>query len=126
MWRGTFLMRSRTARLLMPCSRRRCTRRSRVRALVMPMPDSRVSAIERSKPGRQLRQRGMPREVDLQRRHGYEPLGDGVEVGARAGVLLGPGRADPVDRAPARVLGPHDPLGAVAVAQAAGTKPAQL
>src|SRR5712672_2509464 len=120
MWRGRFRILSRTVRLVMPCSRRRCTSRSRVRAEVMPMPDRRRSVIDAFQPAPDCGQGRVTGEVDLQRRHRDVSLGDGVEVGTRTRVLLRAGGTDPVHRTPARVLRPHDRLGTVAIAEPAG------
>src|SRR5215472_18671220 len=98
MWRGTLRIRSRTARLAMPCSRSRWTRRSRVRAEVMPMPVSRRSVIDAFQPAADGGQCAVAREIDLERRHRYEALGDRVEVRAGPCVLLGPRWPDPEHR----------------------------
>ncbi len=82
MWRGTFRIRSSTARLVMPCSLRRWTSRSRVRAEVMPMPAKRASTIQVVQPGLHAGDGRMAREIDLQGSHGNEAFLDGVEVGA--------------------------------------------
>src|SRR5256885_5642335 len=84
-------MRSSTARFAMPCSRNRCTSRSRVRAEVMPMPDRRRSVIDAFQPGPDRGQRRVTGEVDLQGSHRDISLGDGVEVGPGTRVLLRPG-----------------------------------
>src|SRR2546425_11911652 len=115
-------MRSSTARFAMPCSRKRCTSRSRVRAEVMPMPDRRRSVIDAFQPGPYRGQRRVTGEVDLQGSHRDISLGDGVEVGPGTRVLLRPGRTDPVHRTPAGVLGAHDRLGTVAIAEPAGAE----
>src|SRR5579872_1268306 len=125
-WRGTLRMRSSTARLAMPCSRRRCTSRSRVRAEVMPMPAIRRSAIEAFQPAPDCGQRAVAREVDVQRRHRDVAACHCVEVGAGTGVLLRARRTNPVDRTAARILGAHHRSRAVAKAEAARAKAAQL
>src|SRR5207248_2283678 len=106
----------------MPCSRRRCTSRSRVRAEVMPMPDRRRSVIDAFQPGPDCGQCRVAGEVDLQGSHRDVSLGDGVEVGAGTRVLLRPGGTDPVHRTPARVLRAHDRLGTGAIAEPADAK----
>src|SRR5579862_7907903 len=118
-------MRSSTARLLMPCSRNRWTRRSRVRAEVIPIPDMRRSAIDGIQPAGKRRQRGVAREIHLQWSHGHVTLRNGVEVGSRTLVFLCTGGTDPVDGASARILGAHRRLGAVSVAESTGAKTAQ-
>src|SRR5580704_9306370 len=113
--RGTFWIRSSTRRSTIPCSCRRCTKRSRVRAEVMPMPLSRGPSMKLFKlePLLQFGQSGMTGQVDLQGSDGCKAFGHGMEIRARAGVLTGPGIAHPVDIAAARVLGLDDGFAAM-------------
>src|SRR5271167_1543991 len=100
----------------MPCSCRRCTSRSRVRADVMPIPLKRepsTAALLELEPALDFGERGMPGQVDLQRRDRRETRGDRVKVGARTGVLTGARRADPKHILTARVLRAHDRLAAM-------------
>src|SRR5579883_2821936 len=122
MWRGTLRIRSSTARLVMPCSRSRCTSRSRVRAEVMPMPESLMSGMNTFQPALQIGQRGVACQIDLQGRHGDETLSDGLEVGAGTGILLRSHRPDPIHRSASRILRAHDRLGTVAIAEASAAK----
>src|SRR6202521_6484597 len=109
----------------MPCSRKRCTSRSRVRAEVIPIPDRRRSVIDAFQPGPDCGQCRMTGEVDLQGSHRDISLGNGIEVGTWTRVLLRPGGTNPVHRTPARVLRAHARLGPVAIAEPAGAKPPQ-
>ena len=61
--------------------------------------------------------RGVPREVDVQRRDRREPVAHRVEVGALGRVLLGSGRPDPEQLAPAGVDVPDHRLRPVTVAE---------
>src|SRR5882757_3810016 len=126
MWRGTLRTRSSTARFEMPCSRRRCTSRSRVRAEVMPIPANRTSAIDAFQPALHGRQCGVSGQVDLQRRHGNIALCDGVEVRPWTGVLLRSSWADPVYGAASRILRPDDGFGSVAVTESGRAKATKL
>src|SRR5579872_1808813 len=125
-WRGTLRMRSSTARLAMPCSLRRWTRRSRVRAEVMPMPVRRTSVINAFQPARQGGQGRVTCQIDLQGRHRDIPFRDRMKVRPGSGLLLGPGRTDPIDGPAMGILGAHDRLGGVAETQASGAKAPQL
>src|SRR5579883_2395184 len=122
MCRGTLRIRSRTARLVMPCSRRRWTSRSRVRAEVIPMPENRRSGMDAFQPLLYGGERRMACQIDLQGSHGNPTLGDGFEIGSRSGILLRPGGPHPVHRPPARIVGGHDGLGAMAIAEARAAK----
>src|SRR6516225_10129033 len=126
MCRGTLRMRSSTAALVMPCSRRRWTKRSRVRAEVMPIPARRRSAIQAIQPAGERGKHRMAREIDLQRSHRDIAVRHGVEVGSGAAFLLGARGSYPVDRTSARILGAHHRLGAVTVAESAGAEATQL
>src|SRR6266404_7976039 len=99
----------------MPCSCKRCTRRSRVRAEVMPMPLSRGPSMKLLKvePPLQFGQSGVTCQIDLQRRDGCKALGDGMKIGAGSGVLALTGVAHPVHIAASRVLRLHDRLAAM-------------
>src|SRR5512145_3332043 len=133
--RGTLRIRSSTSGLTMPCSRRRATSRSRVRAEVMPIPLTLLwsftpASVVRSfrapgKPLADLAERGMARQVDLQRRDRDVAAGHRVEIGALAGVGALARRADPVDRSAARIAGPHHRRRTVPVPQARGADAAQ-
>src|ERR1700722_389218 len=126
--RGTFWIRSSTRRSMIPCSCRRCTSRSRVRAEVMPMPLSRGPSMKLFKlePLLQFGQSGMPGQIDLQGRDGREALGHGMKIRTGSGVLARSGVAHPVDIAAARILGLHDGLAAMAAAEAGDPDAAQL
>src|SRR5271168_4978813 len=126
--RGTLRIRSSTRRSVIPCSCKRCTRRSRVRADVMPIPLSRGPSMKllNLEPFLQLRYRRMARQVDLQRSDGGESLRDGMKIRARSGILAGTGVAHPVDAAAPRVLGLHDRLAAVTAAEARHLDASQL
>src|SRR5277367_3846635 len=110
--RGTLRIRSNTRASVMPCSCRRCTKRSRVRAEVMPIPLSRGPSMKllMREPLLQFGQSRMARQIDLQRRDGREAFGHGVKIRAGSGVLACPGVAHPVDVAAARVLRLDDGL----------------
>src|SRR5271168_3984365 len=107
MWRGISPIAASTVSSPMPFSRRRSIMRARVRAEVMPLPAARsfISGLSRRQPvadrGNLLR----IGQIDAQRRHRDAATGDGVEIGAGAGVLCGAGGADPVDGFVARILG---------------------
>src|SRR6185312_5124654 len=90
------------------------TNRSRVRADVMPMPESRRSGMNAFQPMLQGGQRRMARKIDLQGSHRNITLGDGLEVGAGPGILLRPGGSDPVNGPAARIVRGQDGLRAVA------------
>src|SRR5579872_6466788 len=113
MCRGTLRIRSSTSGFAIPCSRNRCTSRSRVRAEVMPMPLRRRSTIDAFQPLRHELERAVPGEIDLQRRHRDEPLRYGVEVRPRPGILLRSSGSDPVDLAAPRIARGYDALRAV-------------
>src|SRR5580700_7891503 len=126
--RGTFRMRSSTRGSEIPCSCRRCTRRSRVRADVMPIPLRRGPSMKLLKlePFRKFRQRRMTRQIDLQRGNGRKPFGHGMEIRAGSCVLTGPGIAHPVYVAASGILGLDDRLAAMPAAEAGHLDAAQL
>src|SRR5579862_8568583 len=68
----------------------------------------------------------MAGQIDLQRGHRNIALCNGIEVGSGAGILFGPGGPDPVYGAAAWILSRNDGLGAVPVAESAGTEAAKL
>src|ERR1700730_11485844 len=117
--RGTFRIRSSTRRSVMPCSCKRCTRRSRVRAEVMPIPLSRGPSMKLLKvePLLQIGQSGMTLQIDLQGRDGREALGHGMKIRAGSGVLAGTGIAHPIDIAASRIFRLHDRLAAMTAAE---------
>src|SRR5580692_5524198 len=125
---GTLRTRSSTRRSTIPCSCRRCTGRSRVRAEVMPMPLSRGPSMKLLKlePFLQLGQRCMTGQIDLQGSDGGKPFRHGMEVRARSRVLAIAGIADPVHIAPPRIFCPHDGLAAMAAAEAGHLEAAEL
>src|SRR5205807_1615532 len=71
MWRGTLRIRSSTARFAIPCSRKRCTSRSRVRA------DDRLGAVAKPQPAgakaAQLPERHV-RDVDVEDQSAFQGL----------------------------------------------------
>src|ERR1700688_1567831 len=117
--RGTLRIRSSTLRSVMPCSCKRCTRGSRVRAEVMPIPLRRGPSMKLLKlePLLQFGQSGMTGQIDLQGSDGCETLGDRMKIRTGSGILAGPGVAHPVDIAAARIFRLHDRLAAVAAAE---------
>src|ERR1700728_647724 len=126
--RGTLRIRSSTRRSTIPCSCRRCTRRSRVRAEVMPMPLSRGPSMKLLKlePFVQLRQRRMTGQIDLQGRDRGKPFCHGMEIRARSGILATAGIAHPVHVAPSRIFCLHDGLAAMTAAEACHLEAAEL
>src|SRR5579863_5635669 len=118
--RGTFRMRSSTRGSEIPCSCRRCTRRSRVRAEVMPIPLRRGPSMKLLKlePFRKFGQRRVTRQIDLQRRNGCKSIGHGMEIGAGSRVLTGARIAHPVHVAASGIFGLDDRLAAMPAAEA--------
>src|SRR6202167_4117563 len=125
---GTLRIRSSTRRSTIPCSCRRCTRRSRVRAEVMPMPLRRGPSIKllNLEPSFEIDQCRMPRQIDLQRRDGSVPLRHGVKVRARTRVLPGAGISHPIHVAAPRVLRLDDGLRTMPAPQPSYLDAAQL
>src|SRR6202051_163347 len=117
--RGTFRIRSSTRRSVIPCSCRRCTRRSRVRAEVMPIPLSRGPSMKLLKlePLLQFGQSGVAGQIDLPGSDGGKTFGAGLKIRAGPRVLTGTGVAPPVDIAASRVFRLHDRLAAMAAAE---------
>src|SRR3984957_13545458 len=117
--RGTLRIRSSTRRSIMPCSCKRCTKRSRVRAEVMPIPLRRGPSMKLLKlePLLQFGQSGMSRQIDLQGSDGRKAFRHGMKIRAWSGVLAGAGVAHPVDIAAPRIFRLHDRLAAVAAAK---------
>src|SRR5258708_3369795 len=126
--RGTLRIRSSTRRSLMPCSCRRCTSRSRVRAEVMPMPLSRGPSMKLLKlePLLQFGQSGVTGQVDLQWSDGRKAFGHRMKIRAGPGVLPVTGITHPLDIATARILGLDDGLAAMPAAEASHLDAAQL
>src|ERR1700689_179147 len=112
----------------MPCSCNRCTKRSRVRAEVMPIPLRRGPSIKllNLEPAFEVDQGSMPRQVNLQRRDGSVALRHSVKICARTRVLAGAGISHPIHLAPARVQCLDDGLRAVTVAEPRHLDAAQL
>ena len=114
----------------MPCSRRRATSRSRVRADVMPMPLCRVVIHRHS--GRPLSQSPISSRAACRVRSTCSgvtetyPFATASKSVPSPASAPSPGRADPVHRAPARVGRAHDGLGAVTVAETRRLEAAQL
>src|SRR3984957_12151316 len=125
---GTLRMRSSTRRSTIPWSCRRCTRRSRVRAEVMPMPLSRGPSMKLLKlePFLQLGQRRVTGQIHLQGSDRGKPFGHGMKIRARPCVLAIAGITHPVHIAPPRILCPHDGLAAMAAAEAGDPDAAYL
>src|SRR5476651_1828646 len=112
----------------MPCSRSRCTSRSRVRAEVMPIPLRRGPSVKLLKlePALEFGQSRVARQIDLQGSDGRETLGNGVKIGARTRVLTVPRGSHPIHVAAARVLGGHNRFAAVPAAEARNFDPSQF
>ena len=60
----------------------------------------------------------MTRQIDLQRRHGHITIRDGMEIRARPRVVPVTCGSDPIYWSAARILGAHDPLGSMPIAEA--------
>src|SRR3982075_1313681 len=117
--RGTLRIRSSTRRSVIPCSCKRCTRRSRVRAQVMPIPLRRGPSMKLLKlePLLQFGQSGMTRQIDLQRSDGRKAFGHGMKIRPGPGVLAGTGVSHPVDIAAPGIFRLDDRLAAMAAAE---------
>src|ERR1700693_1012807 len=117
--RGTFRIRSSTLRSVIPCSCRRCTRRSRVRAEVMPIPLSRGPSMKLLKlePLLQFGQSGMTRQIDLQGSDGRKDFAHALKIRAPSGVLSGADVPIPLDIAAPRFFRIHDRVVAVVDAE---------
>src|ERR1700730_14169970 len=117
--RGTLRIRSSTRRSVIPCSCRRCTSRSRVRAEVMPIPLRRGPSMKLLKlePLLQFGQSGMTRQIDLQGSDGRKASGHGMEIRTGSCVLAGAGVSHPIDVAAPRIFRLHDRLSAMPAAE---------
>ena len=116
----------------MPGSRSRVTSRSRVRAEVMPMPETRESLIvvasrrAAAQPLVEVRQRRVAREIDLQAAsptRSRSPRHRSRCLRPRRRPPRGP---DPVHRTTARIGALDNGLGAMTMTEACRTKTAQL